>query len=61
MTSMEKAVSHSMTASLTMPTFRVTVNAASDALIKAAKKPRRVGDGGHRQGLRAGHARSIRT
>ncbi len=38
MTSMEKAVSHSMTASLTMPTFRVSVNAQPGALIKAAKK-----------------------
>ena len=37
MTSMEKAVSHSMTASLTMPTFRVSVNAQPGALIKAAK------------------------
>ena len=37
MSSMEKAVSHSMTASLTMPTFRVTVNAKPEALIKAAK------------------------
>jgi dihydrolipoamide dehydrogenase len=38
MSSMEKAVSHSMTASLTMPTFRVSVNARPGALIKAAKK-----------------------
>ena len=38
MSSMEKAVSHSMTAALTMPTFRVTVNAQPEALIKAAKK-----------------------
>ncbi len=38
MSSMEKAVSHSMTASLTMPTFRVSVNAQPGALIKAAKK-----------------------
>jgi dihydrolipoamide dehydrogenase len=37
MSSMEKAVSHSMTAALTMPTFRVTVNAKPEALIKAAK------------------------
>jgi dihydrolipoamide dehydrogenase len=37
MSSMEKAVSHSMTASLTMPTFRVSVNAKPEALIKAAK------------------------
>ncbi|WP_303909207.1 2-oxo acid dehydrogenase subunit E2, partial [Thiohalomonas denitrificans] len=38
MTSMEKAVSHSMTASLTMPTFHVTQYAQPGALIKAAKK-----------------------
>ena len=38
MNSMEKAVSHSMTASLTMPTFRTMVHAKPDALIKAAKK-----------------------
>lgn len=38
MTAMERAVSHSMTASLTMPTFRVMVNAKPEALIKAAKK-----------------------
>jgi len=37
MTAMERAVSHSMTASLTMPTFHVTVNAQPGALIKAAK------------------------
>jgi len=37
MTAMERAVSHSMTASLTMPTFRVTVDAQPGALIKAAK------------------------
>jgi len=37
MTAMEKAVSHSMTASLTLPTFHVTVNAKPGALIKAAK------------------------
>lgn len=38
MTAMERAVSHSMTASLTMPTFHVTVHVQPDALIKAAKK-----------------------
>ena len=38
MTAMERAVSHSMTASLTMPTFRVSVRAKPEALIKAAKK-----------------------
>ncbi|MDH5323982.1 MAG: FAD-dependent oxidoreductase [Gammaproteobacteria bacterium] len=38
MTAMERAVSHSMTASLTMPTFHVTVDAKPDALIKASKK-----------------------
>lgn len=38
MTAMERAVSHSMTAALTMPTFRVTVHAKPDALIRAAKK-----------------------
>jgi dihydrolipoamide dehydrogenase len=37
MNAMEKAVSHSMTASLTMPTFRVSINAKPGALIKAAK------------------------
>ncbi|SFD18141.1 dihydrolipoamide dehydrogenase [Thiohalospira halophila DSM 15071] len=37
MTAMEKAVSHSMTASLTMPTFEVTLRARPEALIKAAK------------------------
>ncbi len=37
MTAMEKAVSHSMTASLTMPTFHATVHAKPSALIKAAK------------------------
>jgi dihydrolipoamide dehydrogenase len=37
MTAMERAVSHSMTASLTMPTFRVAVDAKPEALIKAAK------------------------
>ena len=38
MTAMEKAVTHSMTASLTMPTFRVTINARPEALLKAAKQ-----------------------
>ncbi|MFV2056001.1 MAG: FAD-dependent oxidoreductase [Thiohalomonadales bacterium] len=38
MTAMERAVSHSMTASLTMPTFHVTVNAQPGALIKASKQ-----------------------
>ena len=38
MTAMERAVSHSMTAALTLPTFRVTINARPDAIIKAAKK-----------------------
>jgi dihydrolipoamide dehydrogenase len=38
MTAMERAVSHSMTASLTMPTFHVTVNVDPQPLIKAAKK-----------------------
>ncbi len=38
MNAMEKAVSHSMTASLTLPTFRVSMNAQPGALIKAAKK-----------------------
>ena len=38
MNAMEKAVSASMTASLTMPTFHVTVNAQPGALIRAAKK-----------------------
>lgn len=37
MTAMERAVSHSMTASLTMPTFHVTINAKPGAMIKAAK------------------------
>lgn len=37
MTAMEKAVSHSMTASLTMPTFHVAINAKPGAIIKAAK------------------------
>ncbi len=38
MTAMERAVSHSMTASLTMPTFQVMVKAKPGALIKASKK-----------------------
>ena len=38
MTAMERAVSHSMTASLTMPTFRASINARPEALIKASKK-----------------------
>jgi len=38
MTAMERAVSHSMTASLTMPTFHVMVRARPDAIIRAAKK-----------------------
>ncbi|MGM0594407.1 MAG: FAD-dependent oxidoreductase [Pseudomonadota bacterium] len=37
MSAMEKAVTASMTASLTMPTFHVTLNAQPAALIKAAK------------------------
>ena len=37
MTSMEKAVSHAMTASLTLPTFNVTVNIDTAALTAAAK------------------------
>lgn len=37
MNAMERAISHSMSSSLTMPTFHVTVNAKPDALIKAAK------------------------
>lgn len=37
MSAMEKAVSHSMSSSLSMPTFNVTVNAQPGALIKAAK------------------------
>lgn len=37
MSSMERAVSQSMTAALTMPTFHVTLNARPEALIKAAK------------------------
>jgi dihydrolipoamide dehydrogenase len=38
MTAMERAVSQSMTASLTMPTFHVTMNVQPGALIKAAKQ-----------------------
>ncbi|OOZ40559.1 pyruvate dehydrogenase [Solemya pervernicosa gill symbiont] len=38
MSAMEKAVAASMTASLTMPTFHVTLNAQPAALIMAAKK-----------------------
>ncbi|MCW8841434.1 MAG: FAD-dependent oxidoreductase [Gammaproteobacteria bacterium] len=38
MSAMEKAVSASMTASLTMPTFHVSINAQPGALIRAAKK-----------------------
>ncbi|MEQ1661221.1 MAG: FAD-dependent oxidoreductase [Thiobacillus sp.] len=37
MTSMEKAVSHAMTASLTLPTFTVTMNINTAALTAAAK------------------------
>ncbi|MEW6612802.1 MAG: FAD-dependent oxidoreductase [Pseudomonadota bacterium] len=37
MSAIEKAVSRSMTASLTMPTFHVTVNVQPEALIRAAK------------------------
>jgi dihydrolipoamide dehydrogenase len=37
MTSMEKAVSHAMAASLTLPTFTVTVNISTAALTAAAK------------------------
>lgn len=37
MTAMEKAVAHSMTAALTLPTFNVTVNAQPGNLIAAAK------------------------
>ncbi len=37
MTSMEKAVSHAMTASLTLPTFNVTVNIDTSKLTAAAK------------------------
>ncbi len=38
MNAMEKAVSASMTAALTMPTFHVTMTARPEALIKASKK-----------------------
>ena len=38
MTALERAISHNMTASLTMPTFHVTVHARPEALIRAAKK-----------------------
>ena len=38
MNAMEKAISHSMSSSLSMPTFNVTVNAVPTALIKASKK-----------------------
>ncbi|HHC72007.1 MAG TPA: pyruvate dehydrogenase [Thiotrichales bacterium] len=38
MNAMEKAVSASMSASLTMPTFHVTVHARPEALLRAAKK-----------------------
>jgi dihydrolipoamide dehydrogenase len=38
MNAMERAVSASMTASLTMPTFHVSINARPEALIKAAKR-----------------------
>ncbi|MDH4275347.1 MAG: 2-oxo acid dehydrogenase subunit E2, partial [Gammaproteobacteria bacterium] len=38
MTAMERAVSNSMTASLTMPTFRVMTHAKPDNLIRVAKK-----------------------
>ncbi len=38
MNAMEKAVAATMTASLTMPTFHVTVHARPDALLRAAKK-----------------------
>ncbi len=37
MSSMEKAVSHAMTASLTLPTFNVTMNIDTSRLTKAAK------------------------
>ncbi len=37
MTAMEKAVTAAMTASLTMPTFHVTLNVRPDTLIRAAK------------------------
>jgi dihydrolipoamide dehydrogenase len=38
MTAMERAVSHSMTASLTMPTFHVTMHVRPEALLKIAKR-----------------------
>ncbi len=38
MNAMERAISHSMESSLSMPTFHVTVNAIPAALIKASKK-----------------------
>jgi len=38
MNAMEKAISHSMSSSLSMPTFHVTINATPAALIKASKK-----------------------
>jgi dihydrolipoamide dehydrogenase len=38
MNAMERAVSASMTASLTMPTFHVSINARPEALIRAAKR-----------------------
>jgi len=38
MTALERAISHNMSASLTMPTFHVTVHARPEALIRAAKK-----------------------
>jgi len=37
MSAMERAISHSMTSSLSMPTFHVTVDAQPGALIKASK------------------------
>ena len=37
MNAMEKAVAHAMTASLTLPTFTVTVHARPEALLRAAK------------------------
>ncbi len=38
MTALERAISHNMTASLTMPTFHVTVHARPEALLRAAKQ-----------------------
>ncbi len=38
MTAMERAVSHSMTAALTMPTFRVTMEVHPESMLKAAKR-----------------------